>query len=96
MRSCAKAVLGPRVPTNEACTVFLMAYFEPPVSWSHAKRAKALSGELRHRSKPDADNIGKLVLDAMNGIVYRDDCQVDLVTAGKRYGSPARVEVMII
>lgn len=42
-------------------------------------------GDLRKRQgdyqpdvdKPDADNIGKLVLDALNGIAYEDDAQVN-------------------
>lgn len=33
--------------------------------------------------KPDADNIAKLVLDALNGIAYRDDAQVDYLSVIK-------------
>ena len=36
--------------------------------------------------KPDADNIAKLVLDALNGVAYEDDSQVDslMVVKGTR------------
>ena len=37
----------------------------PPASWSHAKRARALLGELRPTSAPDADNISKGIWDAL-------------------------------
>lgn len=33
--------------------------------------------------KPDADNIGKLVLDALNGIAWADDAQVTEIYVGK-------------
>ena len=38
-------------------------------------------------SKPDWDNYGKLVSDALNGIVWRDDAQVTRATVDKRYCS---------
>ena len=41
----------------------VVAYFNPPPSWSARKRA-AMLGEL-HRLKPDADNILKAVDDAL-------------------------------
>ena len=31
---------------------------------------------VRHIKKPDADNLAKSVLDALNGLVWVDDCQV--------------------
>jgi len=35
--------------------------------------------------KPDLDNLQKGLFDAMNGIVYKDDCQIVSVTAKKHY-----------
>ena len=34
-------------------------------------------------SKPDADNIAKLVMDALNGLAYADDSQVDRLIVEK-------------
>lgn len=31
---------------------------------------------VRHTKKPDRDNCDKAVLDALNGLLWRDDCQV--------------------
>ena len=54
---------------------------------------------LPHANKPDADNIAKSVLDAIEkaGII-RDDKQIALLTVGKHYGmihEEPRVEVRI-
>lgn len=42
--------------------------------------------------KPDWDNIGKLVCDALNRVAYRDDSQIDSGTVRKRYCEPGEVE----
>ena len=57
---------------------------------SHYRTGKH-AGELKenrpiwHTSRPDADNLVKMCKDAMNGVFYRDDCQVVTVTASKIY-----------
>lgn len=48
--------------------------------------------------RPDLDNIVKALLDGMNGVVYRDDGQVAIIKAAKRYvnkGERPRVIVKI-
>ncbi len=66
----------------EACVT---AWFPVPASWPKKKRAAALSGALYPTDKPDADNIAKAVLDAVNGIAFHDDKQVVSCTVNKRY-----------
>lgn len=46
-------------------------------------------------TNPDLDKLTRAVLDALTGIVYRDDAQVIDVAASKRYGSPG-VHVWIV
>ena len=55
-----------------------------PKSWSAKKRREA--GAHYKTSKPDADNVAKLVADALNGIVWLDDAQVAELRATKQYG----------
>lgn len=47
-------------------------------------------------SRPDADNIGKLVMDALNGVVWGDDASVVDLRVTKRHapepGTSVRVE----
>ena len=66
-----------------------------PASWSKAKRARALAGVEWHTSKPDADNVAKAVLDACNGVVFRDDSQVVILIATKAFSEEPGVRVVI-
>ena len=65
--------------------------FEPyagPVTASYRlvfKRPKS-NKTPEHIQRPDADNCSKLVQDAMNGIVYRDDCQIVAFDVSKEWG----------
>ena len=45
--------------------------------------------------KPDADNVGKIVLDALNKIAYIDDSQVAQVEVSKVWGPVARTVVSV-
>lgn len=45
--------------------------------------------------KPDIDKLARAVLDALTGIVYRDDAQVTSVLAQKFYGDVAKCEIYI-
>lgn len=44
-----------------------------------------------HVSRPDIDNLLKMVLDGLNGVAFADDAQVWHVTMGKQYGQAATV-----
>ena len=52
------------------------AVFPIPVSWSKAKRQEALEGKLAHMGKPDWDNVGKIITDALNEVAWHDDSQI--------------------
>lgn len=41
----------------------------------------------RHRKKPDIENLAKSVLDALEGIYYKNDSQIDELKITKRYAS---------
>ena len=47
--------------------------------------------------KPDADNIAKLVLDALNGKAWHDDSQVTAITVNKlNHGKIDRITVSVL
>jgi Holliday junction resolvase RusA-like endonuclease len=48
-----------------------------------------------HTKRPDIDNCLKLIFDALNGIVWVDDCQVVKVTVVKRYGDVPGIVVSV-
>ena len=65
-----------------------------PKSWSNSKHIRAVSGEIVPTSRNgDLDNIAKSILDALNGYMYDDDCQVVRLTISKKYGDDPCVAV---
>ena len=79
-------------------SININAYFRVPVSLSKKKRAERFGAP--YLGKPDADNIAKIIMDALsNGVAIKDDTQIDVLTVTKRYVSSdeeePRVEVEI-
>lgn len=69
-------------------------YFPIPKSLSKKRRA-ALDG-TPHIKRPDADNVAKAILDALNGHAYNDDSAIASLTVWKYQTTGAsRVEVTI-
>ncbi len=73
----------------------IIAYFPIPKSTSKKKREAMLNGEIYHTKKPDADNIAKCILDALNDIAYYDDSQVVYIRCKKNYSDEPRAEITI-
>lgn len=70
------------------------AFFTVPKSTSK-KKAAALDG-APHIKRPDADNVAKAILDALNGHAYNDDSAIAALTVWKYQTTGAsRVEVII-
>lgn len=80
---------------NVPLKVCITAYFQPAKSTSKNQLSKMLQGEIFPTKKPDADNIAKVVLDALNGIAYPDDKQVVELVVRKRFEEFPRVEIGI-
>ena len=53
------------------------------------------AGVILPITKPDWDNIGKIVSDALNGIAYRDDSQVVDSRVRKIYSNEPRTVIRI-
>ena len=72
------------------------AFLECPKSWSKKKRLEKVRSFDGATSRPDIDNIIKLVMDGLNGVAYRDDAQVTTISAWKTYyEAEPRVQVKI-
>lgn len=69
----------------DAVSVVISLFVSVPASWSKKKRAQALDGELKPTTKPDLDNMAKIILDGCNGIVWGDDKQAVDLSVRKRY-----------
>ena len=69
---------GFHFPADSYISLQVAAFMKIPRGASEAKRKLMLDGIIRPTKKPDWDNIGKLVADALNGVAYDDDkCIVD-------------------
>ena len=75
--------------------VDIRAYYPIPKGFSKAKANDAVTQKLRPTTKPDCDNIIKVVLDALNGVAYYDDKQVICVSCNKYYGETGYLQVTI-
>lgn len=64
-------------------------------SWSKKKQALALEGSLMPTGKPDLDNVAKLYLDALNGMMWMDDSQIVLFSMEKKYAAAPQVHLKV-
>lgn len=74
--------------------VFVTARFYLPRPKKYSRRGVFVA----HCTNPDVDKLARAVLDALTGIVYRDDCQVTELAASKYYAEvngPAYVDIRI-
>ena len=81
-------------PLEAALWVEVTAFMAIPASWSKKDRAAAAALELMPTTKPDADNFAKCV-DALNGIIWRDDAQIVRLIAQKFYSERPRLVVKV-
>ena len=75
--------------------VDIAAIYPVPHSWSKRKQEEAIDNRILPMVKPDWDNIGKIVCDALNGIAYKDDAAITDATVCKRYGTRPCVAVRL-
>lgn len=73
------------IPEGYAILVRIDANYKVPDSDSRADKAAKLTGRIPVAIKPDADNIAKAIMDALNGEVWRDDAEVSSLFVVKRY-----------
>ena len=60
-------------------------YFPIPKSYGKRKTERIFDKKILYTKKPDIDNCVKAILDALNGIAYKDDSQVISIIASKDY-----------
>lgn len=78
-----------------AVSLELNVYLPIPKSFSQKKQRDAEKGLIRPTKKPDMDNYIKGICDALNGVIWKDDCQVIHLIAEKLYSFRPRIEIVI-
>jgi Holliday junction resolvase RusA-like endonuclease len=91
----ASQAMGSSKPLETPLAVFLYIRLPVPPSYSKKRSEACLSGLEHPTKKPDIDNVAKTFLDAMNGIVYKDDVQVMRLVVQKVYDSHPSVVVHV-
>lgn len=81
---------------GQAVKVSLTICMPVPVSWPKKRQEAALLGCELPQVKPDADNVVKVVLDALNGFTWDDDTQVTEIAACKLYVQRGSEGVMVL
>ena len=70
--------------------------FRRPKSLSKKERNEIDGGKtVPKTTKPDIDNLTKAILDALNGIVWKDDAQVTQINIQKVWSAKDQIEVEI-
>lgn len=81
--------------TSGPVLLHVNAYLGIPQSASKKRQAAMLAGDELPTKKPDFDNIQKLIGDALNGVVWRDDVQITDAVFRKRWSDQPRIEIEI-
>jgi len=85
---------APESPVQGVIRVSIGFGFRRPKShFGAGKNAGVLkkTAAYEYIKKPDVDNLAKFVLDALNGVFFKDDCQVNFLTAWKHYSESAQI-----
>ena len=81
---------------KEPLAVYITAFYPIPASTTKKDRQLICSGKLFPTKKPDADNVAKVICDALNGVAYGDDTQIIKLSILKAYTEEQpRVQVCI-
>lgn len=98
VRAQAQVAMGERSPLAGPLAVIVEATFARPRSHYRSGRH---SGELRadapecHAQAPDVDKVARALLDALAGVVYRDDRQVVGLVASRHWGDVPGVALRV-
>ena len=84
----------PRYETLEGrLSVKIIAYFKPAKNTTKKTKELIEKGLISPIKKPDIDNIGKVMLDALNKIAFKDDNQVTKLEVEKKYNDLEKVYI---
>lgn len=83
------------IPIEGKVKMTIIAYFELPNKRSKIQEAEMLNNKISPTKKPDWDNIGKIISDALNKFAFKDDAQITEATIIKKYAKTPKVFVKI-
>ena len=96
IKACYQMVAkGYRFPDNASLLVEVTAVYGIPKSATKAAKASMEANQTRPHNKPDLEYVIKAVLDALNGVAYKDDSRVVGIYSQKVYGDDPKLIITI-
>ena len=95
VRLAAKNAMGTTDLLETPVTMALYFRLPMPQSWSKKRKEGALKGLEAPTKKPDWDNLGKAVSDALNGVIFKDDSQIVSAHVRKIYSAVPGVDIYV-
>jgi len=86
---------APEKPLEGPLSVDLMFHMPIPKSESKARRSQMINGKILPIKRPDLDNMGYFITNAMKEIIYEDDSQIVDLNMHKRYHEQPKIIVKI-
>ena len=89
---------APKEPITSPIGLTVIFYMpRPKAHYCTGKKADMLKDTAPeyHTSRPDVDNFCKLIFDALNGIFWKDDCQICRLFSEKLYSESPRTYILI-
>ena len=90
IEQCGNVSFGDR-----SIKMHIKAYVPVLTKFRKAEKIAALEGKIKPTAKPDADNILKALLDALNEVAYDDDRYIYQISVERVYSNKPRTEVTI-
>lgn len=82
-------------PMTGAVGFRIAMYLGIPASQSKKKKDLMAIGTIKPKKMPDVDNVLKIIMDALEGLAYRNDSQVTSAYIHKRWSNSPRVDINI-
>jgi len=95
LKDAAIEAMGSSEPLETPVSLYLYIRVPIPKSFSKKKVQECLNGSEQPMKKPDSSNVLKSVEDAMNGVVYKDDCQIINHHMTRVYSTLAGVDICV-
>ena len=98
VRAAAGQVMTAELLRGAVAVEFDFFFARPKGHYGSGRNAdKVLASAPRHMTvMPDIDKLARCALDALTGVVFKDDAQVCDLSLRKGYGSPDRLEVRVM
>ena len=83
-------------PFEGPVSMVILAFYQIPKSASKRRREAMARHLIPPTTRPDLDNIAKIIMDALAGIAYEDDKQITSCSINKLYSDEPKVIVNIV